>query len=171
MDTGCTEFCVLQRHRLIAYSLEHSDPELERHLSGCSICQAEVDHYRVLLASTRAALSCQPPDVRLVNCRKVELPDRIQCVAEDVEHNLAVILAAQDGTLHGQIVGCGLGCTCWQGGVVRLFGSRGFVVSSPVDQAGAFTLNGLHPGQRYTIALVSTEDDRPQLRIIGEFLP
>jgi hypothetical protein len=171
MDTGGTEFCTQQRNRLIACSLGHNDPDLERHLEGCSVCRAEVEHYRALLASTRAALSSQPPDVFLVTCRRVELSDRIQCIAEDVEHNLAVILAAQDSTLHGQIVGCGLGCTCWQESVVRLFGSGGFVVSSPVDSSGAFVLHGLRPGQRYTVAIVSTEGDRPQLRIIGEFLP
>lgn len=171
MDTGCTEFCTQQRNRLIAYSLGHSDLDLERHLEGCGVCRAEVEHYRVLLASTRAALASQPLEVRLVTCRKVELPDRPQCVAEDVEHNMAVILVAHNSTLCGQIVGCGLGCTCWQGAVVRLFGSGGFVASGPVDPSGAFFLHGLRPGQRYTIALVSTEDNRPQLRIIGEFLP
>lgn len=171
MEADCTEFGILRRSRLIAYSLGHSDPELKRHLAGCGACQTEVASYQTLLASTRAVLSGHPLDVRFVNCRKVELADGAHCVAEDTEHNLAVILSAQDGVLRGQVLGCGLGCSCWQGAVVRLFGGQGFVASSPVDSSGAFVLSGLRPGQRYTVALVSNEDDHPQLRIIGQFPP
>lgn len=171
MDTTCMELDTPQRNRLIACSLGHSDPELERHLASCQVCRAEVEHYRSLVASTQAALSDHPLDVRFVTCRKVELAEGTHCVAEDVEHNLALVLVAQDGVLRGQVLGCGLDCSCWQGGVVRLFGSQGFVVSSPVDSSGTFVLRGLQPGLRYTVALVSNEDDRPQLRIIGEFPP
>lgn len=169
MPTGCTELEYSDKRRLVAFSLGQSDPEMEGHVSTCSACRSEVEHYTTLLASMRAALADRESEVRIVNCRSIELPGgEHHCVAEDVDHNLVIVMAPKNGTLRGQIFGCSDLCDCWHGAVVRLFGSQGFVATSPVDALGTFWFNSLQPGQRYTVGLVLTEADGPYLRIIGE---
>lgn len=153
----------------MAYSLGKPSAELDRHLAACAWCRAQVERYHLLLDSMRRVLTGQPLEVRFVACRRLDLGGERQCVAEDADHSLTLVLAQRDGVLYGQIVGCSDACQCWQGATVRLFGSQGFVVSSQVDTNGGFLLQGLQPGKHYTVGLVIIADDRPQLRIIGEF--
>lgn len=154
---------------LIAYSLGRRDAELDVHLAACAWCRAQVERYRSLLTSMRQVLTGRALDVRFVACRRLELAGENQCVAEDADHSLTLVMAQRDGVLYGQIVGCSDACLCWQGATVRLFGSQGFVVSSQVDENGVFQLRGLQAGKQYTVGLVIMADDYPQLRIIGEF--
>lgn len=166
------DFCCIlaaspTRQQLIVYSLGQTNPELDQHLADCAYCRGQVDYYRDLLTSTRQVLATSGPSVGFVACRTLSLADG-HCIAEDTERGLALVLAQRENAIHGQILGCSHSCLCWEGATVRLFGSQGFVVSSRVDDQGAFQLPGVSRNRRYSMGLVLAQDDPPQLRIIGE---
>lgn len=170
--TNPPDFCCVlaaspTRQQLIVYSLGQTTQELDQHLAECPYCRNQVAYYRDVLDSTRQVLAAEGPDVGFVACRTLSVADG-QCIAEDYERGLALVLALRENALHGQILGCSHSCQCWEGATVRAFGSQGFVTSCRVDETGNFQLSGIARDRRYSIGLVLAQDDPPQLRIIGE---
>jgi hypothetical protein len=79
-----------------------------------------------------------------------------------------VALSAADGVLHGRLT-VDETCTCWQDAPVRLFGPRGLVASGRVNQDGEFVLTQPAGNSRYSLGLVLTRHNTPELQIIGSF--
>jgi hypothetical protein len=81
---------------------------------------------------------------------------------------LLVALSAADGVLQGRLT-VDETCTCWQNAPVRLFGPRGLVASGRVDANGKFILPKPTDNSRYSLGLVLTRHNTPELQIIGSF--
>ena len=154
--------------RLILYALGQSDAELAAHLETCEACRARIESYSAVLAATRDTLRVGSSKVNLVPFECEWLLESAECRIGDSPHTLLVALSAADGVLYGRLT-VDETCTCWQDAPVRLFGPRGLVASGRVDANGAFQLPKPDEGNRYSLGLVLTRHNVPELQIIGSF--
>jgi hypothetical protein len=154
--------------RLILYVLGQNDAELAAHLDGCETCRARVESYKTLLAATRDTLQVGSSRVNLVSLENEWLLESAECRIGDSPHTLLVALSTEDGALRGRLT-VDESCTCWHDAPVRLFGPRGLVASGRVDASGEFILPKPADSSRYSLGLVLTRHNTPELQIIGSF--
>jgi hypothetical protein len=154
--------------RLILHALGQSDAEISAHLEVCATCRARADSYRTVLAATRETLQVGFSRVNLVSSESEWLLESAECRIGDSPHTLLVTLSMADGFLHGRLT-VDEACTCWHDAPVRLFGPRGLVASSRVDANGDFNLPKPVAGSHYSLGLVLTRHNTPELQIIGSF--
>ncbi len=153
---------------LILHVLGQSDTALKDHLAACASCRSRVETYRSVLAATRDALTASACKVHLVALEEPCVLEERDCQVGDEPHTLRVTLTTRDGKLRGHLT-VDETCTCWKDAPVRLFGSQGLVASGRVDDQGRFTLPIPAVGSRYSLGLVLTRHDTPELQIIGNF--
>jgi hypothetical protein len=153
---------------LILHVLGQSDVELAAHLDGCGTCRARVESYKTLLAATRDTLQVVSSRVNLVSLENEWLLESAECRIGDSPHTLLVALSAEDGVLRGCLT-VDESCTCWYDAPVRLFGPLGLVASGRVDGNGEFILPKPTDSSRYSLGLVLTRHNTPELQIIGSF--
>ncbi len=154
--------------RLILHALGQSDAELVAHLETCEACRARAESYSAVLAATRDTLQMSSSKVNLVSCASEWLLESAECRIGDSPHTLLVALSTADDVLHGCLT-VDETCTCWQDAPVRLFGPRGLVASGRVDANGEFVLPRPAGSSRYSLGLVLTRHNTPELQIIGSF--
>ncbi|HSN76859.1 MAG TPA: hypothetical protein VL334_17440 [Anaerolineae bacterium] len=155
--------------RLILYVLGQSDTELAAHLETCEACRARTESYSAVLTATRDTLQVGSSKVNLVSCANEWLLESAECRIGDSPHTLLVALSTADSVLHGHLT-VDETCTCWEDAPVRLFGPRGLVASGRVDGNGDFQLPKPSVGENYSLGLVLTRHNLPELQIIGSFL-
>lgn len=158
----------ISNRQLVLCALEQSDIALEAHLAECDACRSRVEAYRSVLVATREALTVNSGRVNLISLGKQLILENSECQVGDAQHTLRVTLRAEPDALHGQLT-VDETCTCWHGAPVRLFGPHGLVASSRVDANRQFRLPVLASSQRYSLGLVLTRHDVPELQIIGSF--
>jgi hypothetical protein len=168
MTTATPPSCDLPDQRLILHALGQSDAELAAHLEQCEACRARAESYSAVLAATRSTLQMGVSRVNLVSCQSEWLLESAECRIGDSPHTLLVALSATDGVLHGRLT-VDETCTCWQDAPVRLFGPRGLVASGRVNDDGEFMLPQPAGSRRYSLGLVLTRHNTPELQIIGSF--
>jgi len=154
--------------RLILHALGQSDAELAAHLESCAACRAQADSFNAVLAAARETLQVGSSRVNLVSCGNEWLLESAECLIGDSPHTLLVALSAVNSELHGRLT-VDETCTCWHDAPVRLFGPRGLVASGRVDADGAFQFRMPEGGTRYSLGLVLTRHNTPELQIIGSF--
>jgi hypothetical protein len=154
--------------RLILHALGQSDAEISAHLAVCATCRARADSYRTVLAATRETLQAGSSRVNLVSYESEWLLESAECQIGDSPHTLLVALCTAGDFLHGRLT-VDESCTCWQDAPVRLFGPHGLVASARVDANGDFRLPKPVDGKRYSLGLVLTRHNMPELQIIGSF--
>lgn len=154
--------------RLILHVLGQSDAELAAHLETCEACRARAESYSAILAATRDTLRVGSSKVNLVSFECEWLLESAECRIGDSPHTLLVALSTADGVLHGRLT-VDETCTCWQDAPVRLFGPRGLVASGRVNANGEFILPKPAGSSRYSLGLVLTRHNTPELQIIGSF--
>lgn len=153
---------------LILNALGYGDPALLTHLQSCQPCRERAESYRAVLVAARETLQPGSSKVHLVSCEDRWLLESAVCPLGEAPHRIRVVLSAVDGTLHGHLV-VDETCSCWQDAPVRLFGPRGLVASSRIDADRNFVLPLPDDGQLYSLGLVLTRHDIPELQIIGSF--
>jgi hypothetical protein len=158
----------IPNQRLILHALGQSDDKLTAHLAACATCRARADSYRTVLAATRETLQAGSSRVNFVAYEGEWLLESAECRIGDSPHTLLVGLCAVDDFLHGHLT-VDESCTCWQDAPVRLFGPHGLVASGRVDANGDFRLPKPVDGKRYSLGLVLTRHNTPELQIIGSF--
>lgn len=158
----------IPNQQLILYALGHDDAHLAAHLLVCDECRGQVEAYRSVLAATRDTLTADSSRVNLVALDKPVVLENSECQIGDGQHILRVTLSMRAGVLHGRLT-VDETCTCWRNAPVRLFGPNGLVASSAVDDDREFRLPMLSPGQHYSLGLVLSRRDVPELQIIGSF--
>lgn len=162
----------IPHQQLILVALGHSAPELASdfaaHLAACDACRGQVDAYRTVLAATRDTLTAAHSRVNLVSLDRPLILENSECEIGDNQHTLRVTLRIKAGALQGHLT-VDETCTCWQNAPVRLFGPDGLVASSSVDSNREFELPVLATDQRYSLGLVLTRREVPELQIIGSF--
>jgi hypothetical protein len=154
--------------RLILHVLGQSDAELAAHLETCEACRSRAQSYSAVVAATRDTLQVGCSKVNLVAYESEWLLESAQCLIGDSPHTLSVALSATDDVLHGCLT-VDETCSCWQDAPVRLFGPHGLVASGRVDANGEFFLPAPASGDRYSLGLVLTRHNTPELQIIGSF--
>lgn len=164
----CTAWHAPDQH-LILYALGQSDAELAVHLETCDACRARAESYIAVLAATRWTLQMGDSKVGLVSCDDEWLLESAECQIGDSPHTLLVALSMAGSVLHGRLA-VDETCTCWQDAPVRLFGPRGLVASGRVDANGEFQLPKPDAGDPYSLGLVLTRHNVPELQIIGSFM-
>jgi hypothetical protein len=155
--------------QLILHALDQSDEGLAAHLEVCETCRTQAQAYRAVLAATRQAFGTATGTVNVVSLGEPVVLESTECDVGDDQHTLRVTLRTVGDVLHGQLT-VDETCTCWQGAPVRLFGPHGLVASDRVDENRSFELPMPEQGQRYSLGLVLTRHDMPELQIIGSFL-
>lgn len=162
----------LPNQQLILVALGHSDPDLTpdlaAHLAVCDVCRGQVEAYRTVLVVTRDTLTADRSRVNLVSLDQPLILEDSECEIGDNQHTLLVTLRIREGALQGHLT-VDETCTCWQNAPVRLFGPVGLVASSSVDSNREFQLPVLETDQRYSLGLVLTRREVPELQIIGSF--
>lgn len=153
---------------LILHALGRSDAELAEHLKTCAACRAQAESYGAVLAATRETLHMGSSRVNLVSCGNEWLLESAECRIGDSPHTLLVALSAINGVLYGRLT-VDETCTCWYDAPVRLFGPKGLVASGRVDADGAFQFRMPDGHNRYSLGLVLTRHNIPELQIIGSF--
>lgn len=162
----------IPNQQLILAALGHGDPDLApdlaAHLATCDACRGQVEAYRSVLAATRDALTADRSRVNLVSLDRPLILENSECEIGDNQHTLRITLRIKAGALQGHLT-VDETCTCWQNAPVRLFGPDGLVASSSVDSNREFQLPVLETNQRYSLGLVLTRREVPELQIIGSF--
>lgn len=162
----------IPNQQLILAALGHGDPDLApdlaAHLATCDACRGQVEAYRSVLAATRDALTADRSRVNLVSLDRPLILENSECEIGDNQHTLRITLRIKAGALQGHLT-VDETCTCWQNAPVRLFGPDGLVASSSVDSNREFELPVLETNQRYSLGLVLTRREVPELQIIGSF--
>ena len=162
----------IPNQQLILVALGHGGTELTSdlaaHLAACDACRGQVEAYRTVLAATRDTLTADRSRVNLVSLDQPLILENSECEIGDNQHTLRVTLRIRAGALQGHLT-VDETCTCWQNAPVRLFGPDGLVASSSVDGNREFQLPVLEPDQRYSLGLVLTRREVPELQIIGSF--
>jgi len=154
--------------RLILHALGKSDAELAAHLETCAACRAQAGSFDAVLAAARETLQVGSSRVNLVSCSNEWLLESAECRIGDSPHTLLVALSAANSELQGRLT-VDETCTCWHDAPVRLFGPHGLVASGRVDADGAFQFPMPDGGNRYSLGLVLTRHNIPELQIIGSF--
>lgn len=154
--------------QLILHALGHHDADWEAHLAMCDICRSRAETYRAVLTATRETLSAGPGRVNLVSLDKPLVLENSECEVGDGQHTLRVTLRSEPGVLYGHLTVDDT-CVCWHNAPVRLFGPQGLVASSRVDDERDFVLPLPTAGQSYSLGLVLTRYETPELQIIGSF--
>ncbi len=158
----------VSNHLLILHILGQSDDELAAHLKTCAACRAHADSYSAVLTAARETLQRGAGRVNLVSCGSEWLLESAECRIGDSPHTLLVALTAVGDVLYGRLT-VDDACTCWYDAPVRMFGPDGLVASSRVDGEGAFQFSMPVGGARYSLGLVLTRHNTPELQIIGSF--
>lgn len=168
MITTTMETEHISTRQLVLCALEQGDIALEAHLAECDTCRSRVEAYRSVLVATREALTVSSGRVNFISLGRSLILESSECQVGDAQHTLRVTLRAEPDALHGQLT-VDETCTCWNSAPVRLFGPHGLVASSRVDANREFRLPVLASSQRYSLGLVLTRHDVPELQIIGSF--
>lgn len=168
MTTSALATLHIPNHQLILYALGHDDKEMALHIDACDACRSQVQVYSTVLMATRQMLGIGSSKVNLVTLRDPLVLENTECQVGDDQHTLRVTLSIQNGCLYGQLT-VEETCTCWQNAPVRLFGPDGLVAHSRVDANREFLLPMPASGQPYSLGLVLTRHEVPELQIIGSF--
>ena len=168
MPTPALETPHASQPQLILYALDQNDEGLAAHLAVCETCRAQVQTYRAVLAATRQAFHTATGKVNVVSLVEPVVLESTECDVGDDRHTLRVTLRTIGDVLHGQLT-VDETCTCWRGAPVRLFGPHGLVASDRVDENRSFQLPMPMRGVRYSLGLVLSRHDTPELQIIGSF--
>mgnify|MGYP001282543148 FL=1 len=154
--------------QLILYALGHQDADWEAHLAMCDACRSQAETYRSVLTAARATLAAGAGRVNLVSLDNPLVLENSECEVGDGLHTLRVTLRTGPGVLYGHLT-VDDDCVCWRNAPVRLFGPHGLVASSRVDAEREFELPLPTKGQSYSLGLVLTRRETPELQIIGSF--